>query len=42
MGLNVEVFMMGIVKWLFGTLLVVAVGMFIINRVAVLKSIVNP
>lgn len=33
---------MAIVKWLFGTLLVVAVGMFIINRVAFLKAIVNP
>jgi len=33
---------MGVIKWLLGTLLVVAVGMFIINRVGFLKQIVNP
>jgi hypothetical protein len=32
--------LMGIVKWVGGTLLMVAVGTFIINRVAILKSLV--
>jgi len=31
----------GLFKWLIGTLLVVAVGMFIINRVSFLKQIVG-
>lgn len=32
--------LMGIVKWVAGTLVMVAVGTFIINRIAVLKSLV--
>lgn len=32
--------LMGIVKWVAGTLLIVAVGTFIINRVAPIKAII--